>query len=343
MMEVPGKKGLKYIPQSSWPNGFHKDLTYAQALEIQRSYNDSEVIKREASAQAIKARLKTAERFESAYLPEDVKAAYHATYLSHLEGKALSNAQSLWKEVQRVVVAINMPPERWCLNPQVVYKALADLGKSPDWCKRVFAALNLYGALYGLERKGFVGVKKLPNTWHVKIADAFHDAEKGEKSGKLTLEALEELKKKLSPEHWRWVNASFWFGLRPEEVDLLLGPPVIERRDMWKVENEALTIYQPKLRGLRWPDRYKHIPFSCPEQPAALSLLKQGAKRPGPRVLEHFPQGVRLYGGRHGFTSYWDAKGVDIRTISRWLGHRYLMTTEKYYRDLGLVHKAGGG
>jgi integrase len=280
---------------------------------------------------------------ECAFLPPPVVTEFEALYLGGEHSKRnKAKLESCWKATRRLIVETGMDPLLWHKVPDRLWKTLAAKAYGRDWIGRILQMLNNYGDLYGEYRdKRYRAVRSPSGIPLTRLLTAFHARlPRGKKSLPIRKVDLPALKSKLSSEEFAWVWVSFWFGLRPEEVDQI---PVkqIEKRKLWWLEdnNTTLVVWQPKLRAVMPDARYKRIPVLCDEQKQAVSYVTtRKLKRPSRKtVRRHFPEGVTLYGGRHGFTLHMDQQGHDLRLISQWLGHRELTTTQKYYQDLGLL------
>jgi hypothetical protein len=243
-----------------------------------------------------------------------------------------------------MIAETKIEPADWILSPDAVYSYFIEHPCSADYLKRVLKLANRYGHLYCRKRGlPFSELKPPLGEQRVAIQEAFEllpFADK--KSLPLELGHLYSLRHTLRADHHNWLTIAFWFGLRPEEVDLLHHPVGKDGWRNWWIEPGAvLVMWQPKLRRTRKHERYKRIDAFLPEQQAALKLiLEQNFKRPARSAVRRFPEGVTLYGARHGFTRYMDLLGQPMEKISKWLGHRSVATTERYYRDHSIVAKA---
>lgn len=274
---------------------------------------------------------------QHAYLPGDVVEAFVKSRIEPQIDKA-GKLLALWGRVQALVVGVGIEAPDWYLDYLVVHAWVVKQGWTADYSNRVLSLANKWGYLYCRKRAtSFLPVPKLAGKYLVTARENIEGRER--KSKPLDKLDLRRLKSNLSPEQYRWVEVCFWFGLRPEECDQ------VAQYDGQKLSlsDSVMHIYQPKLRAIPKRDRWKHIPAWLPEQTALLTALLNKASLTRPpryQVRKCFPEGVTLYGCRHGFTSYMQQRGQPMQTISAWLGHRSIVTTERYYKDMGLTTSA---
>ncbi len=327
-----GNNNWTYVPKEAWPKGLKKGWSIEQARSFTKSLTAKD---QEYKRTRITKERRRSLRIASAYLPPDVVDLFYSVAIEPNLDKYGKTA-SLWAAVQKHIVALKVTPEYWALNPNLIYNEITKQPKSIDWAGRILRMLNKWGYTYCVSRKlAWQPIEKLPERYLAKLHDDAERAELGQTSRPITFEELNGLKGKLKEEHWAWTNLAFWFGLRPQEVDQLK-----ERSDKWSIEGFVLKIWQPKLRKVKAIRRYKYIPAQLDIQKHWLERLKTGLalSRPSRSVVARaYPLGVTNYGFRHGFTSYMEQCGVDMKVVSRWLGHTTLQTTERYYRDLNII------
>lgn len=330
----------RYIPQNQWPAGLQPDLPIEQAREIVQSLNNSQrITEEEAKRRAALSRVTLHETKGSAWLPEDIVAHFERLFLQpRINTKGFAKLKSTWKLVQKLILELNLDPSDWALEPFPIYEWFRRNPHSLDYSKRILRMLNAYGYVYCRKRgTSFLPVSAIPEQVRADMEDAFGNRKR---SGYLLPEHLKDLRKKLAPKEFAWVLVAFAFGLRPEETDQLRQPD----SSTWAIEKEGkvLAVYQPKLRRVTRDRRWKRIPVVTHLQKQAIQLLRDPhLARPGRRRVERaFPEGVSLYGCRHGFCRHMEELGYSMDKISKWLGHRSIKTTEKYYRDHGLLAEA---
>jgi hypothetical protein len=325
------------VPKEAWPAGLKSTMTLAEARTYVKSLNASvRISAEEARRLGAESRKRRRRAIVHAFLPENIVLQFERIYLGT---NAPEKRYNIWEAARRLIHDVGLHPSDWLMAPDAIYAWFAAEGYSYDFSKRVIRALNKYGHLYcRLTSQAFAPIDRPTSEQKVAIDENQEDDLSSEP---LAREALSQVLKNLSPECGLWVQYAFWFGLRPHEVDQLVAPyPRTPKLKMptWSIEGDVLVVYQPKLRASYEEDRFKRIPAETPEQGELLTLLATHPllKRPTVRqARKAFPEGVTLYGCRHGFAMMLDAKPVDRRIISEWLGHKSLGTTEKYYLRLG--------
>ncbi len=336
---ISQKEQARYVPQESWPPGLSSTMSIDQAREVIKSLNAVEDVRQaEISKANIHTRLRFAAAKECAWLPEDVVSHFERIYIeTKRQTPGFPKLASIWLLVQKLILEVNLDPQDWALEPLPIWSWWKKNPSSQDYIARVTRLMNKYGHLYCRKYgKPFSPIERLPHSVWVEMEDSVTSR----KSDKLTEDALADLKSKLPPSEYSWVAVAWGFGLRPEECDLISAPQSATRPSWW-LEGETLVIDQPKLKKVPKRERYKRIPAFTEFQKECLELIRAGnLKRPSVRMTRRlFPEGVTLYGCRHGFTQHMEILGQPFESISKWLGHRSRATTEKYYRDHGLLAK----
>jgi hypothetical protein len=146
---------------------------------------------------------------------------------------------------------------------------------------------------------------------------------------------------------YNWLECSFYFGLRPLELDEALGKPTVIYDHFTGVP--ILVIEQTKLI-IEDAGRIKRIPVVTHQQEKCLKLIEAGSSkviRPDPKWVDKLCRdkskkyealdGYDLYTGRKGFVD-WIIKpteegggGQTIENANIYAGHKSLATTWKYY------------
>ena len=184
------------------------------------------------------------------------------------------------------------------------------------------------------KRGQFFEPVKMPRGGHRERIEAAHAVATGKKraSASLTKNLLDQLEGHISEENLNWMSISFYFGLRPKEVDRL-------HEKKWKVDLvngvQILRVEQTKLIHLPIDKRLKFIPILYKEQQDALKAIKDGRfVRPLVKTLKKYcSEEIDTYAGRKGFTDWMLNKGQNLEDISLWLGHRSIDTTWRHYKD----------
>jgi hypothetical protein len=331
----------KFVREGDWPPGLKPNYDLAEARDTVKSLNARwKEVQKETSAATIRGKLRAAAQKQCAWLPADVVSHFERLFIEPRRARpGFAKIESMWVLVQKLILEVNLDPQDWALEPSPFYEWWTRNPHSLDYVRRCLKMLSQYGHLFARKRgTPFSPVAPPPEPWRTQIADAF--AEVGEKKSAPLLEAdFLSLRSKLLPEQYAWVSVAWAFGLRPEEVDIVAGPKKDNAgRVLWDLEaGDVLLVYQPKLIRTPRRERYKRIPTFTEYQRKALAGMK-GMQRPSLKTVNRaFPEGVTLYGCRHGFTRYMEEIGQPIDKVSKWLGHRSRATTERYYRDHGLL------
>lgn len=330
----------RYVPKASWPAGLSSTMPLESARTYVKTLNASKRLAPE-EARRLKASERHIERLkiQNTLLPTDCVLQFERNNLLFLPigDVTRQKRENIWKNVQLLIAELSIHPSDWCLSPDPIYYYMANKKWSWDYCKRIVSVLNKYGHIYcRVYDKAFSPIELSDQKKKVQIEVAFGE---GEESEPLSVFFLSTLKLE-NQNKWNWLFITFWFGLRPHETDLLKIAKSKDGMDTWWTEDKetTLVLYQPKLTKVKPKKRYKRIPIRFSEQQYALELIQIGAfTRPTQReVRKWLPEGVSLYGCRHGFACLMDKIGIDIYAISRWLGHQSVTTTERYYVRLGL-------
>jgi integrase len=207
--------------------------------------------------------------------------------------------------------------------------------------------MNKYGVRYArLRGTPFLPVPMPPAPYKGDIGKAANKAKLAVKSPPLLEKDLLTMRSKLTDKQYNWMYVAWSFGLRPQETDQLLGPRRCEEGVLWDIIKDKgdtiLKVYQPKLKDKidEWKDRIKHVVAFTAHQKKALSIIHaQAMERPSQRRIHVITGGAySLYGCRHGFTKYMEEEmGQDIQIVSKWLGHRNLVTTQRHYQDHTII------
>lgn len=232
-----------------------------------------------------------------------------------------------WRTAQRIIYATETHPSEWFERPSLIYDLVVKRGYSRTYAQKLRRILNLWG--YFLCKKQGRAWKDLEPPaiyWKVRLVDI-----KRHKS--VTLGALESAV--LPEEERRWVERCFWFGLRPQECDLLATDP--SKWAVVKAEGyEWLEVLQVKLleRGVPEEKAWKRIPVWTAEQKRIVGELGLPAKRPTVFAFKSAFAGLTPYGLRQGFSDWLrEQPEIDLERRSAYLGHLSTRTTEQSYTD----------
>ncbi len=152
---------------------------------------------------------------------------------------------------------------------------------------------------------------------------------------------------------YRWVRASWLFGLRPSELDRFILGEQDEDRIVFDDGVKCLQVKQTKTvnkNGVRLT--YKKIPVLRKEQEEALAeILNFPATRPEPEWMDkhlrikskkYKPEGHKFdcYSGRKGFIDLMLSPDYNqkLENISVYLGHTSITTSFTHYKDKENLH-----
>lgn len=148
--------------------------------------------------------------------------------------------------------------------------------------------------------------------------------------------------------YYRWIRASWLFGLRPSELDRFILNKEKDERVGYDKGVKYISVKQTKTvnkSGIRLG--YKKIPILSKEQDEALEdIMKNTANRPHPDWMDkhlrvknktYRPAGHKFdcYSGRKGFTDLMLGAGYNqkLENISVYLGHSSITTSFNHYKD----------
>lgn len=321
------------IPKSDWGTlGLTPSMTIDEARKRVNELNQVDALARvEKHRNQIKARVELETVAQYKHLPQALVEEYETTRLHLQDISKRDKTPSYWLEVKRTLVAVNIPLEDWADRSSEFYKYWAKKGHSLAYVEKLRLQTNRWGRFIGKRTKQFF--EKIPaptSQLRATINEAWENKESrrgNKKSDPLTVMLLQSKAQKLSKEEYHWVGLSFWFGLRPQEVDLLHNPK------KYKIDEHngvpILRVYSPKIK------EWKYIPCITPEQVNLLEVVHQGDfKRPAERRFTAiFGPRYSAYMGRKGFYQLMRALGQEPDHIQIWMGHKSFDTTFEHYVD----------
>lgn len=337
----------EYPPKAKYASyGLNPDDTYEVAVEKLKVVRASrEIVRRRMRQAKVEKRIKADALKESAYLPNSI----YLHFVEWLKNRRMwdevpEKEQSRLRTMRKCILEMGACPSTWPDKPELIYKWFRSQSLSVSSVEKLIPLLNDYGYFYCREfRKPFLKIPPPRGDVLRRIEDANLDKRGGKTntSNPLTAELLTKLED-LREDQFRWMRLSFWFGLRPEEVDSL--KPRNQTRN-WKITTDSnkiaiLHVYQTKLVKIERARRWKRIPAILPEQRKLIKELESElpANRPIVKTIRHrLGDGFGVYAGRKGFEKLMRAYGQDDRNVSRWLGHQDINRTETNYRELEAV------
>lgn len=341
-------------------NGFNLDWTYEQAYEHGERLNALDSVRRKEVLAKNKAseKLTDIEKVKNSIIP-DAESDEFITYME--ENWSSKNKYNLrkqvlhWRLLEEILTHhVKLHPHEFYKERNKFYNYFEKEKFSFSYVQKVLKVINMWGEFKcDKDEKYF---KKVPNPkgfWLEKIQDA-SDAD-GKGATPLTIELLDSLKHKLLDTEWKYLRATFWLGLRPSELDLILKDKTKVRFEKYK-GTSVICVYQTKLEMLPEPKRWKNIPLYCDEMEEAAKDIKLYDKNPenlllkkpkvkdikkaaAPMFLDEktgLPiedNGVGLYSGRKGFTDLHLELGQDLEDISQWAGHASIERTWSAYKN----------
>lgn len=334
---VDNQKQTLSVPKKLYPEfGFNPSWTVMEAKERVKRLNSERRLEYGSHIRAAR-RAEEEVLKDETYFPEKYVDDFLGWLREQTHGtdKHFQKVVSHFVTMQRMVRAMKLTPNRYEERSGRIYNWLTDKRFSIDYAKKLIRVLNLWGQ-YIAKREGsyFAAVKSPRGRVRTKFKASQRDKPGVRRSSKaLTVELLSRMKTSMSREHYAWVYLSFWFGLRPLEVDQLKISNYTRLTE--DGPTQVLAVYQTKLVDIEEDEsRWKYIPIIYPEQVEALKLLNGGEfKRPHPKTMaKHAGEGFDLYAGRKGFTDYMVSKGQSLDNVADWLGHSSTDTTRQHYK-----------
>lgn len=339
---VEGKRHIEVIPVKAW-----LALGFTQEMNLQDARARASQINAEKSLEINKARKAalralSLETSETALLPK----AFVDEFSQNLLGRRSSSDQhkrklvSHWKYLKKMILDLQIKPEEYADSAENIYDYFVGRETSLEYSLKLIGLMNRWGAFYCKKTgKFFEPVPNPKGKDRSMIADTYSDSQgfRGE-SDPLTPALLEAKRSSFSEEQYRWLFISVWFGLRPQEINLLKTP----NPKKWRIEfNEekrvdVLWVYQPKLTAIEKDKRWKPIPIIFPQQKTAVNYINEGKlKAPLYKTMKTVftSSRITLYGGRKGFMDLMLDNKQTLENIATWLGHQSIEMTWTKYRN----------
>lgn len=286
----------------------------------------------------IKARVDRRDVTVSAWLPPDIVSEFETVIMADENVPARQ-----WRAAKRLIVAVDLDPSEWRFRKKAVWRWFVEQRYSPDYAWRILRATNLFQALCCARRqKAWSDVPMMdgPALAALRRANFAHRNGRQE-TFPLTLELLAAGKKLMSPEEHAWQAVSLWFGLRVEEMALLVPA---EAGKSWRVERsadgQALHVLQWKQvrKGIPPDKAWKAIPANEPEQRELLTAIERGVlKQPSGGSIKKVHPRLSPRSGRAYFVTLMRERGWDEYDASQWLGHKNIATTRRSYESVHVV------
>lgn len=334
------------IPKQRWYSlGFQTSMTIEQARARAKQLNAKLHMKRhEGRRLALEDQAAELQIRFSAAIPELYKQDFEQKYVfGRFNGPEWRKRfLRTWRAVQKLLLEIQLDPADWYDEMHRFYDYFHERKYSLSYIRRILQLANLWG--YFLSRKlgqPFVRVP-VPRGKEKERLLAAYFAKQGRhvcESDPITPKQLEQVRTKLSKQHFNWLYLSVWLGLRPMEIDQLHDKSLYR---LQKLEGGSalLWVYQTKLISVPPRYRWKLIPMVFEGQVDVLKIIESGDfKRPlNKTVRHHFGNHTTLYGGRKGFTDLMLDHQQQLENISQWMGHSTIERTWRSYKSRRITH-----
>lgn len=326
------------VPKQAYISiGIDPTLTLEAARKRVKQINSEKKLDRHQMAEAAR-RVAKIGFYEDSFFPQVLVDAFTERIRINTAGSPehLKKLHVHFNFIQEMIMNLKFLPGQYNDNAPYFYDYMIQRRVSVDYAKKLFQMLNMWGRFVAkLQGSFYEEIEPLPRKFRGKMAKA----QRGKvgvrrESERLTLDLLAKLKHGLKPAEYNWLFVSFWFGLRPIEVDQLVGT----RLDLRKNKQTGITVLavnQTKIEGEDEEESLKYIPILFPEQQEALTLLSSGdLKRPKVADLRKFSgEDIDTYTGRKGFVDLMQSLGQQNAHSSVWMGHKDLKTTLIHYKD----------
>lgn len=330
----------RHVTRKEWGDlGLKEEMTYDQAKEVTKRLNlKDEVLRQEQRRNAIEGRLKQEQTTNILYLPSHYIDAFEKELSDKKNSKGLL---SHWRAAKRLIVKWSTEPKEWARRSDVLYLKMR--GISPSYCEKIIRILNDYLEFLSDKTDKFHRLIPYPSGDKKQdLVDGFEESNKPTKESKpLTPEILAQVKQKAqNVVHYNYMHASLWLGLRPVELDKWNESPRKKDTEFaWKLEaDNVLVVYQWKLRGIPYDQRWKRIPLLFPDQLTAFDNLKNNqCKKPTVKTIQNWiGEGYNRYAGRKGFEGLMRSLGRKFFEVQAWLGH---LSIDRTWRDYKTKNK----
>ncbi|MFV8258272.1 hypothetical protein ACNQKP_10710 [Bdellovibrio bacteriovorus] len=329
--------------------GLDPKIPYIKAHEIVRALNKDNF----KEAEKIRVAAKRTEELVSLHaglFPDEYIQAFKEKLKEENFGsnRHLLKLYSHFNFIQQMCIQLKIEPKDYKEASKKIYKYFVERKISVNYSARIISLLNRWGLFVSRKQRSFYDEVPVPRG---REQSAIADAQKTKRGTEtdlgvrqeslpLTPAKLEKAKKFLIPEQYNWLKLSVWFGLRPEEVDMLVDEKKFRLEFNLKNKIHVLHVYQSKLQSVAEDKRWKKIPIVFKEQQECLDVISAGSfKRPLHKtVRKYVGKGVTLYGGRKNFVDMMMEKGQKLEDISLWLGHASIETTWSHYKDKDQVN-----
>ena len=342
--DVAGIRQTRRVKREEWSAiGFNSSMELGAAKKLAAELNEANRSEK-LETKRNKIRLKIEERTatDSLLLPELMVKAFEIEVLfgewSNEDPERLqrNKYEMHWRTVRQIIVDLRITPDDWKDKRKLIYNRFIKMSLSQQYVGKLLRLMNEWGKFYCKRRSKFFEPIPMPDKASSRsLIVAFRASGKAKKSLPLTPAALELNRSSFDVREYNWLLVSVWFGLRPEEIDLLSDS---RKWSFFKDESQKVDVFRvnmPKIVTDDELDSWKLIPVLYFEQRTAIEAIRHKLlKRPTLRKIQKaLGEGFGVYAGRKGFELLMRLKGHPELTISTWLGHIDVRTTRQYYKD----------
>ncbi len=365
---VGGKRKQQGVEQNRFNElGLTKTMTLAQARTRVREINKLDKNKKSE----YRAKIFSAKRGEwqkavdKIYFPPEIMEAFLSDiYDSPGMKKKYQNRLVRCFEVitEMIPKHVQILPHQYNSNIKKVVSYFCKQKYSISYSSDIIMVMNMWAKCYAKHKGVYADlIEKLNPSFREAINEAHLTKEVAVRKRalpitRLDLENMYSLIDKSNEEEmgfYRWVRASWFFGLRPSELDRFIDENQEEERIVFENGVKCLQVKQTKTvnkSGVRLS--YKKIPVLSKEQDEALTdILNFPAKRPEPEWMDkhlriknkkYKPEGHKFdcYSGRKGFIDLMLSPEYNqkLENISVYLGHTSITTSFTHYKDKENLH-----
>lgn len=347
--------------------GLSPDMDATKAKEVLKEFRG----RNKASRLAVAKQARTFERYKNArtinrsLFPENLVSLFERKITEENFGshKHLEKKFYIFATVQEIMNELELTPEIYAENARRIFKYFVDNQYSLNYCQKLISIMNEWGKFATARGSGYYKVIPQPKgNAREKINDASSNKNGVRKEAiPMTQDLLNQIigLNQLHPREINFLKATFYLGLRPEE----LMKSIQGGKHYSKVQHisgiEVVSIYQEKLKGVKEDKRTKHIPIKWDEQKEAVKIIEDYTtqiptfKKPTYKALKKVARALNcnsgnkalgLYSGRKGFTNWCFEKGeTDFVGVASWMGHLDTSTTYAIYLDRNKVLLGNSG
>lgn len=318
--------------------GFNQKMTLNQARDHAKKINSVNSLKRKEQQKKVKA---SENLHHLISITNDLfPALLTEQFIEHVTENWWGGDYNLKKtiqhfaKVQSIITELHLLPSEYFKKKNAFYKYFANNQISVSYMEKLIKVINQWGEFYSESTLSYF--KKLPYPKGLVLEKIRANSKvDGKGAYPLSVKILQKLTS-LPKKQYEYIHATFYFGLRPSELDTMLKDPT-----SWKVTvqdgTKVLHVRQNKLQSVDAKNQWKLIPIILEEQNLALkniqnkNMKKPLAKTMKTRVPEH--PSIGLYSGRKGFTNLMLDKNQKLENISMWMGHKSLDRTYRTYTN----------